>query len=527
MTLQNNQISKLKEELETYKREQIEAKSQSQILIDQLKQKDQQMIDMMKKVNQDKQDIINYSTQLVSFQQKQSQEQQAKNDIHIKKLNLSKEVETVLLDIAKIVLVSDNKFDIQKLFKNRRDANQFYYQITRVYQQQQNRSQLTQQGQRYTEIQADTAFMQAIMYNQQGYNLQKQISAKDGINLPSYRYIQMMKQKIKKQYQINDNNIGYVFDKETLKSMIPQWKQQNNIDEHEQVIVNVSQDAMALTARVSEKNGVLSNTIQEQDGKIYPVSHVFVYIMSAEKEYSFLPIFSQFATSGATNTEQLVTWFAIKEALQEYSITVKFYPHDGDTWFSRLDAYELEVIKTNYIDYMDRNPYKMTENQERVKEKLKFQFRELISMTDSKHLLKIIRNLINTQLKLSLSNKLDNQYFDASIISNILNFLPPEVFSSNEQLKMNDNYALQEFSSECVNTLMERVYQMMKIMKMLIIKCQSKKQVFIGYYYFHLYQWIANQIIFNYKEYLHQCCLFQFNSILMVNNFRKMLMKLI
>ncbi|CAL5978738.1 Hypothetical_protein [Hexamita inflata] len=307
------------------------------------------------------------------------------------------------------------------MFVNKRDALRCYQNIQQFWQQQYKQVNFTKQGQRYTEEEKQTALLQYITYHRQGYNLQRQIDSKNHQQLPSLRTVQRLKQKLLKDYEINDANIGYVFDKEMLKTIIPQWKIQNKIADNEEVIVNVSQDAMAITGKVKEIDGVLQYTIQEQDGNIYPVSHVFVYIMSAEKEYSFLPIFSQFASSGATNIEQMITWYAIRAALKEYSIIVRYYPHDGDQWFSRLDSAELQVIKTNYIDFMKRNPYQMTENYEQICEKLNFQFKEIISMPDSKHLLKIIRNLINTQLKVVIVSFSYNglQYRYYIIIKNI------------------------------------------------------------------------------------------------------------
>ncbi|CAL6048285.1 Hypothetical_protein [Hexamita inflata] len=75
---------------------------------------------------------------------------------------------------------------------------------------------------------------------------------------------------------------------------------------------------------------------------------------------------------------------------------------DGDQCFCHFDAFTLvqtsDVVKSNFVDNLKRNPQ---DNPEKVQTLVKEQFRELISMPDSKHFLKLMRNL----LLLSLSNK--------------------------------------------------------------------------------------------------------------------------
>ncbi|CAL6079684.1 Conserved_hypothetical protein [Hexamita inflata] len=401
--------------------------------------------------------VIEQQQQLNKYQQSLSKSERmlerAINIQHISDFTDNYEVYTLLCDIGNIGM--DNNFDIKQYFKSKAEAKGFYNQIKLLLRQNRENPGKMKQGQLYTNFELKIALLQFITLKSQGYNLQKQISEKSNNVMPSKRTLQRFNNTCCETYKISKDNIGLVFKEEILEQAIPQWRKQNKIPEDEEVIVNMSQDAMSLTAKVIEIDGVLHNCIQEADGRKLPISSVFVYIISAEKEYSFLPVFSQFSSSGQTTMDQITTWFAIREALKKYKITTKLFPHDGDQFFCHFDAFTLDVVKSNFVDNLIRNPYKLLDNPEKVQTLVKEQFRELISMPDSKHLLKLMRNLLNTQLLLSLSNKIDGQYFCAQQIQKILYFLPKDCFNPGSKLKMSDILSLQLYGSKSTTTLMQ------------------------------------------------------------------------
>ncbi|CAL6034112.1 Hypothetical_protein [Hexamita inflata] len=79
--------------------------------------------------------------------------------------------------------------------------------------------------------------------------------------------------------------------------------------------------------------------------------------------------------------------------------------------------------------------------------------RKKIKICDTKHLVKLNRNVINYGMKISLSNKLDGKYFDLNYVKSILTDLQPEVFSGH--YKMCDRYALALFSTPSVTKMFD------------------------------------------------------------------------
>ncbi|CAL5995236.1 Hypothetical_protein [Hexamita inflata] len=410
----------------------------------------------------DQQNVINQLSKELKQEKQLNKNQErlllrAKNMEHILKFVDIQEVQDLLFDICNVGLDLYSSFEIKQYFKTKQQAKQFYSKLVQLLDAQNdpNDGPTQKQGQRYSIQKMKTTLLQLSLQGATVYNLQKQISAKDNIQMPCKRTLQLYNKICCESYKISKDNIGLVFNKEILEQSIPQWRKKNKIPDGEEVIVNMSQDAMSLTAKVVEIDGVLHNCIQEADGRKLPISSVFVYIIIAEKEYSFLPVFSQFSSSGQTTIHQITTWFAIREALKKYSVTVKYFNHDGDQYFALLDAFTLDVVKTNFVDNLIRNPYKLLDNPEKVKTLVEQQFREVISMPDSKHLLKLMRNLLNTQLPLSLSNKIDDQYFCAKQIQKILYFLPKDCFNPGSKLKMSDILSLQLYGSRSTSTLMK------------------------------------------------------------------------
>ncbi|CAL6003872.1 Hypothetical_protein [Hexamita inflata] len=276
--------------------------------------------------------------------------------------------------------------------------------------------------------------------------------------LPNERTVRRMKQQLIVDFEYDLGQTGYEFTDETSLTHVDNWLVENNLAGKTDIAALLQVDAININRRASlDKNGNPVGTIKNIHGKEVPISYLFVFVLVAEVESTYLPVFSMFAADGACRDQHIQCFKKIAERLREKGLIINLLGHDGDQKYAREDAAGLECIKYNFIKRKILNAYALIQPpKKRGKTEPIEGYHLCWSMPDGKHLLKCERNLENFGKPLSTSYKLDNQYIRKEYLQEVLSNLDKSVFDSSYNLKMSDISALKMYSTDSVQRLMER-----------------------------------------------------------------------
>ncbi|CAL5973069.1 Hypothetical_protein [Hexamita inflata] len=282
---------------------------------------------------------------------------------------------------------------------------------------------------------------------------------------PNARTVQNWKNILVQSSKIYKACIDFEFIPDSsLDEQLKQWKSNNNLSQDEVINAVLEVDAFNVNQQVYIKDGQVYDVISVADKKTGKISQVgiravFSYVIVTECESKPLPIFSQYDADGHAREFTIETIIKICQYLETQKIHISTVGHDSDTKYQLIQEYPLQVIKRKYEDKKQRfkhDPYSLIEDTINLAASAAFKnkYTLLLSVNDTKHLLKNLRNLFNKKIPLSTSNKLDNSYIDYSYIKSVLqDELPESVFDDNALNRMSDIDALRLYQSRSVTKL--------------------------------------------------------------------------
>ncbi|CAL5977540.1 Conserved_hypothetical protein [Hexamita inflata] len=254
------------------------------------------------------------------------------------------------------------------------------------------------QEDKYTEQDKKIAGLRLSRMGIQNYEEERELQKKFyNKKLPSVSTAQRYQKAELERVDFYDAHIGMEFNPEKDLSGIDVWKQTNQLDKETIIKAILQLDAVYVNRQVYfDENGIPHNTIFHK-GVEKAISYIFAFVLVTECESESFPIFCQLSATGQCTQRQLDTYFIICKSLLKYNIQCEFLAHDCDAFYNRIEKYPFDVIQYNYAHF-DNNPYKLIQDfaYPISKKQDKDGFYYLITICDTKHLVKLNRNVIQT-----------------------------------------------------------------------------------------------------------------------------------
>ncbi|CAL5983851.1 Hypothetical_protein [Hexamita inflata] len=180
-------------------------------------------------------------------------------------------------------------------------------------------------GRYYTLCEKYAAVLMYVRVGKSNYVLIKSLLfAYANQTLPNERTVRKMKKQLIVEYQYDLGQTGYEFTDETSLTHVDNWLVENNLAGKTDIAALLQVDAININRRASlDKNGNTVGTIKNIHGKEVPISYLFVFVLVAEVESTYLPVFSMFAADGACRDQHIQCFKKIAERLREKGLVLQ------------------------------------------------------------------------------------------------------------------------------------------------------------------------------------------------------------